>query len=451
MILAHARHDRQGGPRNRGYVLVVLVVILAYVAVTAAMQVLLLTSVATTSRAYDAHRQGATEMVRLEQAVAETMLEQRQVSVATTSRSIADSLASHVADLAVGGATVRATAVPAFLPPINCFPDLAVLPDPLSTPTPELMTFMTPELELLCGPRIASYPEVRFEFSSERPVLDASRLYRTEVRARLIAVPLTRFPLAAYDLPSEIGSSVAVGEARPTSMPQGLVPSRDTAFVTDMQSGAGVLPYHYRRRAVLSTAYQYVFSQQFIQRCVDYAGPGHFRNLGNVNGTAVLKGMTTAGSFTTWDLADAGAGTYGETTDVRNAVVLFSEVGGNTLRLVDTSPLPDRPPLLILLLGPADPAAGPLAVELSTITRPIVIVGYNVRVSAAPGCAVRGALLLNPTSGFAAGATLTIGHLSYWAGTPGMAQVALATDTMPDAAEAIAPRVVYVATQVARL
>lgn len=444
--------SRAGPVRNeRGYLMVMFVIIVAFVGAVAAMQVLVLTSVGTTSRAYDAYRQGATELVRLERAVAEAVLEQRQVSVADPTHTLSEALDRHVANMSAGGATVTVTRVPAALPVVTTFPNAGALAEPLAAVSAEWTPYLTPESAMMAGPRIAEYPEVRFEFSSERNVLDGTRTYWTEVAARLMAVPLTRFPITAYDLPFEIGSTHALTHAAPPSAaPAGLVPSRDSAFLADLQSQTGTLSYHYRRRATLAAAYQYVFSQRYIDRVAEYAGITHYHDLAAGGGTAVLAGMSRVGTAASWDLGVAGSGTYDTVTMARDAAVLFTEEAGHALRLHDTVGNTGASAMLILALGPSNRQMGPLTLKLATIARPVVIVGYNVRVIAAAGVAVNGALFLDPASTMTTEGALTVGHLSYWAGADGIAADAVAAGTLAASAETIAPRVVYVATTATR-
>lgn len=435
-----------------GYILVLFVVLLAFVSVLASMQVLVLTSVATTSRAYDAYEQGATELVRLEHAVAESVLAQRQIAVATPTRSLTDELGARLAELSPDGAPLALEQGPASLPQVISFPDPGALPDALSPISQELRPFLTPELGALCGPDAAEYPELRFVFTSQRVVLDTTRTYRSAVAARLIAVPLTRHAIAAYDLPSEIGAAAHEPVTGPVSeLPAGLAPGRDDAFVSDLQSEPGVLPYHFRHRATLAAAYQYLFSQSFLDRTAEYAGITHVHQIGSQTPTATVAGMTTAGTTTQWDLGLACTGTYGTVTDTKDAVVVYAETAGRTLRLRDSGAGNSLPALLVLAVGPPDPAQGPLTLDLSTITRPVVVIGYNVRVSAPSGTAVNGALFLDPASSIAPGTVLTAGHLSYWAGTTGIPRNAVNIGPLPAAARLIAPRVVYVATRATRL
>jgi hypothetical protein len=443
---------RRGQHPQAGYLIVLFVIIMAFVGVLAAMQVLVLTSVGTTSRAYDQYRQGATEMTRLERTVVEAVLDEAQISVAKPPSSLAEAVSRHLGALSVGGATVTATLVPPATPKITTFPDSTATPDAIGPMPDGIRRFLAPELALMVGTRVAAYPEIDFEFGSERTVLDVTRTYRTQVRAKLLAVPLTRFAIAAYDLPTEIGSTAGAPSPRPASnLPAGLVPVRDVASVADLQGQAGVLPYHYRRRATLAAAYQYVFSQAYLDRVAEYAGITHYRNLDVVSGTATLAGMSQFGATTNWDIGTAGDGTYGTVTLARDAAVVFTEHAGNTLRLYDSVGSGNSTALLLVLLGPADAAVGALTVDISSIARPVVIIGYNVRVTASANVAINGALFLDPASALAPSGPLTLGHLSYWAGTTKVPENAVVTTALPIAAEAIAPRVIYVATNAVRL
>ncbi len=439
-------------PRERGYLIVLFVIIVAFVGIAAAMQVLVLTSIATTSRAYDGYRQGTTELARLEHAVAETLMDERQISVPTKPPALADALGQHLSDLAASG-TVSVTSLPGNVPIVNTYPTSGTPPDSLGGPAADLQAFLTPELTALLGPRVAVYPEMTFSFAGHRSVLDTTRTYPVEVRARLIAAPLTRYPIAAYELPADIGSETGSATIAITSaQPAGIVPARDAAFVRGLQAMSGVLPYHYRRRAALAGAYQYIFSQPFIDRVAEYAGITHFCDLSASTGTAVLAGMSKSGTTATWDLSAAGNGTYNTITLANDATVIFTEAGGYTLRLLDSVGQASGSPLFLLILGPANAALGPLTLDLTTVARPVVIIGYNVRVTAAAGTAVNGAMFLDPASAVAPSGTITVGHFSYWAGSSSIAASAVtATGEIPAAAEIMAPRVVYTATTAARL
>jgi hypothetical protein len=440
-------------PRAGGYLLVLLVVIMAFVGVAAAMQVLILTSVGTTSRAYDSYRQSSTGSARLQRAVAEALLDQRQICVAPDHRSLAGAIAARLTDLAAGGEVVTATTIPTELPEIAIFPN-STRPADLLGPVPgDFAPLLTPELALLAGENVVAYPEMEFQFASTRRVLDNERSYRTRVDARLVAVPLTRFPIAAYDLPAEIGSDHApAGAAAAAAMPAGLVPARDAAFVTTLQAHAGVLPYQYRRRAALAAAYQYVFSQAFIARVTEYAGITHFHDVDAAPGmTAALAGMNQAGPISSWDLGVAGSGTYGTVTMTRDAAVVFTESPGRILHLGDSTADAGRPPLFLMLLGPTDPKAGALIVDIANVARPVVIVGCNVRVTAGAGTSVNGALFLDPASALAPAGPISLGHLSYWAGSNLIAATGVTARPLAPAVMAIAPRVVYVATRASRL
>ncbi len=450
--MSAAYHRRGPCSGSRGYLIVLFVVIVAFVGIAAAMQVLILTSVGTTSRAYDSYRQGATEMARLERVVGEALLDVCQISVARSVQPLAQTLDARLSQLCTGGASVIVATAPASLPAITTFPSSAAVTDPLVEIPADMRALLSAQTAWVAGPRLATYPEIDFEFTSTRSVLDVARTYKTQVKARLFAAPLTRFPIAAYELPAEIGTPLAIGHpAPPSALPAGLVPSRDPAFITDLQAHADVLPYHYRQRATLAAAYQYLFSQAFVDRVAEYAGITHYHNLDAGGATASLNGMTAAGAVTNWDLGVAGSGTYGTITMSKDAAVVFTEQGGQTLRLYDSAGNASAPALLILALGPSDTNNGSLTLELATIARPVVVIGYNVRVTASAGAAVNGALFLDPFSSMEPTSPITIGHLSYWAGSATIPENAVAAGPLSAPAEAIAPRVVFVTTRGTRI
>lgn len=440
------RSSRQGG-----YLVILFVLILAFVGVAAAMQVLVLTSVATTSRAFDTYQQTMAERRRFERVVVEALFDQRQVSVATPSASLAEAVNAKLALLASTGATVSVTQVPAALPSIEMFPTVGATPDPLVEFPDDVRALFTPELAQLCGQRGVAYSPAAVSFASERTVLDAKRRYGTEVTAQLVAVPLTHFPIAAYELPADIGKATAVASSGPTStLAAGLVPARDPAFIADLQAHADVLPYHYRHRAALAGAYQYVFSQAYADRVAEYAGVTHYCDL-DATDTAALAGMSRVGDTATWDLGIAGVGTYQSISATNNAAVVFANTTGKTLRLVDSVGNTASAPLLLLILGPANASLAAMELDLTSIARPVVIVAEHVRVVAASGTAINGALLLDPECSLAPGPTVSVGHLSYWAGSTAIPATSIATNAMPATAEEIAPRAVFVAARSASL
>jgi len=446
------RHNPRMRRRGQGgYLVVLFVIIVAFVGVLASMQVLVLTSVATTSRAYDSFRQGSIELPRIQRAVTESLFDQCQIGAPAATATLADALSARLLELAPAGSSISVVTVPDSLPAAITFPSSTASPDSFAAVPLDLQPYLTPELYTLLGPQVVAYPECRFAFTSARTVLGTAYTFPSEVRARLIAVPLTRFPIAAYELPVDIGTTPTA--ASPASaMPAGLVPTRDAAFVADLQGQSGVLPYHYRQRSVTAAAYQYVFSQAYIDRVAEYAGIAHFCDLAATTGTATLAGLTKAGTIATWDLGHAGSGTYGTITTASDAAVVFTESAGYDLRLVDSVGDSTGSPLFLLVLGPANASVGALALDLSSLARPVVIVGYNVRVTAGTAVAVNGALFLDPASTLAASTPVTLGHLSYWAGATAVdAADVNATGVMTAAAQALAPRVLYVATRAARL
>lgn len=435
---------------QRGYLAVVFVVILGFVGATAAMQVLVLTSVAATSRAYDSFRQRSTNLARVERILTEAVLDQVQVSLADRVTDSGDAIDARLREVVLTGATMtRAGATPELAAPV-IFPDSAAAPDPLQTITPDRLSSLPPELAALAGARAAVYPEVEYEFTATQEVLNQRRSETVWARATVLAVPLTRFPVAAYELPHEIGTSAGVVRSVATDQPFGLMPARDAAFRLDLQSSPGVLPYHYRRRATLAAAYQYVFSNAFITRLVEYAGVTHFVDLAGATPLPQLDGLTVSGTAAEWDLARAGTGRLSGVELARDAAVIVAEQSGCRVRLHDSGGASSSPAMFVLLLGPSDPARGPLAVRLESISRPVVVVGCNVAVELAPGMAVDGALLLDPASTLVATGPVSLGHLSYWAGATNVSSGQVRTRSLPPAAELIAPRVVYCATRAFR-
>ncbi len=452
--------SRTGRPSRyidrRGYITLLVFVILVLFGTIAGMHMLLCVGVGQTARAYDAYRQGLAEATRLERAVNESCLMLRGVNYASSTRTTAEEVAAQLAVLDAGGATITVDRVPATLSAPVSFPDVTAVPDPLGVPGTALQSMASAELGQLLGARVAEYPVQDFRFTSRRTVLDQTYGYGWLIQAQLVAVPMTRYAVVAYELPDEIGAMTAgAGSSGPTSTaPIGLAPGNDPASLPVLQAAAGTMPYHFRRRAVLAAAYQYLFSQRYLDRVAEYVGITHYHDLdAAANATAQLDGLARTGNGANFDLGLAGAGQYATIRDTKDAVVVFTRQAGKNVNLSDSVGNGSAAPMLVVLAGPPAPAA-PLTVNFAgSIQRPVVLVGYNIQVTAAPNVRLAGALFLDPLSSVAGGTgPLSAGHLSYSRRTggvpPGAVQVGGA---VPLSAEALAPRVIYVATTQQRL
>src|ERR1035437_8045225 len=93
-------------------------------------------------------------------------------------------------------------------------------------------------------------------------------------------------------------------------MPRGLVPGRDPAALTGLVTSPS-RPGHYRRRALLAEAYQYVFSQRYYDRVADYAGTTHFYNVDGSVANPLLAGGSGASGIYSLDVGLFGQGQLG--------------------------------------------------------------------------------------------------------------------------------------------
>ena len=183
-----------------------------------------------------------------------------------------------------------------------------------------------------------------------------------------MSVPLSRFGLTLYDLPNEIGTSVEARTKWPESIstdriaPRGLVASRDPANVTDLSSGSS-RPDHYRAAAVLFEAYEYFFSQAYIQRVADFAGPTHFVQIGAAAANPRWSGGTERGNRYTLDVGEFGDRALGADTVTKSCAVLCAVGAGTQLVLTDDGAKTD--PVLLLIVGPASSNLGVLSIQFT--------------------------------------------------------------------------------------
>lgn len=96
------------------------------------------------------------------------------------------------------------------------------------------------------------------------------------------------------------------------------------------------------------------------------------------------------------------------------------------------------------------PAPGGLTLDLGTVARPVILVGFNVNVLADAGASWNGALFLDPGSRLEDRglAPLHVAHLSYAAASAAISANAVVADLgAPAALEALGPSVRHVCTE----
>lgn len=419
-------------------------------------------TVANTSRALEIARQDTGLALRLERITREAGLRAYGVAVRDTSSTLGTEIAQVIAAGSFGAATLKDRTIVELPGSPAWFPSLWQEPEPLLAPSQELRILSTPGLDRLFRARgrdsVTESAPLRVEYTFDRPNAAGSvGEIRIAVEGRLVSVPLTRHGLVGYELPGEIGrrvdrmhgpSHVAAADLGPS----GLVPARDPAGVSVLERripGAAWdnRPGHYRFLAAMSDAYQYVFSDQYLQRVADYAGVTHFVVVGAAAANPSLDGGAEEGTSYELDVGALGPARLGATGATRNAAVFCFPTPGGRLVLSDSGV--GGEPVLILVCGPAGVGAtGSAELNLATsIVRPVVIVGYNITLTGIAGGSVNGALFLDPDcSVSAATGPFTVGHLSHAAGGA-VSTDAFRIQPMPPAAELLAPKVVYVATR----
>ena len=418
-------------------------------------------SVANTSRALEVARQDTQLGARLERITREAALRVYGVAVRDKGTRLAGEIEEVMSTAGFGALKIKSATVLDEPPAPVWFPSLAGAAEPLVPPSEELRLFSTAALDRLFHARgahsVCESVPFRVAYAVERPTPGGAGSFRVEIAGRLVSVPLTRHGLVAYELPNEIGRPAA-GDPWPAHLaaadlgPRGLVPGRDPATVRVLEhrnphAPRENRPGYYRDLAALSDAYQYVFSDQYLQRVADYAGVTHFVLGGAGGANPTLEGGLENG--TTYDL-DVGLlerGTLGALSASRNAAVFCFPAAGGRLVLTDSGVRDD--PVLIAVAGPGGTSgAGSAELHIATpISRPVVIVGYNVSLSGIPGVTVNGAILLDPECSVPATAgPLTVGHLSHAAGGA-VSPDAFRIRAISGLAEQIAPRVTYVATK----
>lgn len=401
-----------------------------------------------TSRALEIARQNAATALRLERATYEAAQSVYGMSVAPPERDFQSELNLVLGAAPLGAAEVTSIHVSGFPIVPRMFPDLAGPAAPLTECSRELSLLSNPQLMAYTGTRAAESPSFQVHYTFARKAVASLQTYSLGVTCRFVCVPLSRFGMMPYDLPDEIGQTPAPGAISQGVTtggigPRGLVRSRDPADIPTLATGSK-RPGHFRYAAALSETYQYVFSKTYLQNLTDYVGATHFVQIGAGKANPVLSGGSEVAKTYTLDVGLFGEGRLGPAVETKDAAVFYVTAAGCSLILNDSGG--NASPMLLVIAGPADPAAGPILVQLgSAIQRPVVLVCYHGQLDAPPNLTVNGALLLDRDCTVSSSvAPLVVGHVSYWGGS------AISPDlfrlrTMPQSAENLVPRVLYVA------
>jgi len=401
-----------------------------------------------TSRALEIARQNAAAAVRLERATREAAQSVYGVSLASADRGFEAELRTILGTAPLGALEVNSIEISSCPLMPRMFPDLAGTPSALNGRSSDFDLLCTPELMAYAGPRIAESNTFEVRYTFTRTAVKSAQTYSLGVKCRLVSVPVSRFGLMPYDLPDEIGSPSVSGTAVTPAAdmplgPQGLVPSRDSASIPSLSTGSK-RPGHYRYAAALSETYQYIFSKSYLQNAADYAGATHFIQIGAGPANPSLAGGAEVGQTYTLDVGAFGEGTLGPKVATKDLAVIYATSAGCSLILTDSGS--STSPMLLVVAGPVDRAIGPIRLQLpNAIQRPIVLVCYHAQVEASPDSRVNGAILLDrdcvvpPAIG-----PLSVGHVSYWAGSSILANT-FKVGSMPLSAENLMPRAVYVA------
>jgi|GEM_PF-2851755 len=335
------------------------------------------------------------------------------------------------------------------------FPNWSGSPAPLGAPSPGLLTQAGPQLRYLMGDRVVESAKTTLNLGFSRAATGISKeSYDVAVDVRLVAVPLTRFAACGYDLPGEIGKTEGESVEWPhffsaqSLAPNGLVAVRDRANVATLAVEGG-RPSHFRYLAALSEEYQYIFSQTYLQRLVDFAGTTHYLKIGAGVINPRWSGAKETSNGLTLDLGEFGEGTNGAISEKKSLGVVCSTIANTQIVIRDDGN--QNSPVLLAIAGPSDPTLAPTRLIFTTaIHRPMVLIGYHVSLEAASPIILNGAVLLDRDSvvGVTAG-PFTVGHVSYWQGTgTKVAADAFRPGPLPTEVADLVPRVVYaVATE----
>ncbi len=436
-------------PRGpRGFVAVLMMLTLCWIAAIAGLRALIVANSAIVSRAYDSARQDEVLAHRLERVVAETVLGRVESERVPPEGAPMDGARAELAKLDSGGVTIEPVEAPVSLPSFSSYPGVTARTHPLGSPGPSLLAVAGPQLRAMMGGRVAEYPPDIWVFSASRKVLGVARRATVRVESRILEVPLSRYPILAYELPSETGVPASQLSSKPllSALPPGLAAGRDVFQVTSLFS-AGTRPYHYRRRASVAVLCQYLCSQAFVNRVALVAGPSLRHDLGVSEAeTARLAGLVRTGDGATMDLGLAGQGSWNGRQAQGSWVVISSSEPNRALTLSDSLGDATATPLHLVIIG--EPGAG-LSIVLGSVQRPTLLFAFNATLRPENGAVWNGALFLDPGCRIAAeGAVpLHLAHLAYAASGEALAAGTVLADLpMPQALEETMPAVRYVCT-----
>lgn len=294
---------------------------------------------------------------------------------------------------------------------------------PLMEPSVESRLMASPIESQTMGDLVAEGDTIRVEVDREFYSLTGKYKRKWLLESKIVSVPLCRWDILEYVLPSELGSVVDGSRSQPNALggvtvfPGGLL--SDSATLSEL--GSGALPYVYRSRvSAVSNAVQRVFSGEYLQRVQNYCGPTHIVNIEKPLGVEnpVPVGVSLVGpSEYEIDLGVVEESKYvsvsGEYTESRDALFVFANSAGGKLSLVE-GPLVSDVPLLLMLVGPPDSTAT-LQVELdsSLVTRPLVLVCFNVSISSGGTSMTDTAMILDVESSISSGSVLEVSSVAY--------------------------------------
>ncbi len=427
-----------------GFLVVLVLAILGLFGALGALQVLIHASAGLSSRALEHRRQRLTITLRAQRVLGEALLSLREVGSNRTD-ALEPVVAEKIAELDTGHAKLLVESCPAVIPMPVAFPNLNQEFDPLLAPSAQMLGLASPELRGLMGSRVAEYAAGRTIFTCETPVMGRTLRISLAFEGHLIAVPLTRVAKMAYELPGELGALPEADASVQVSGSLGLVPSRDAASIGSTQAVSDALPYHFRRKASIAAAYEYLFSQSSVERLALYAGPAHILDL-DQEPTDIprLDGYSRTAEVVELDLGVMGRGRWGSIDCVKPVVMVSSGKEGIVLKLRDSAPAVQRQPMVLVLMGTAKT---PFLVEISSVSRPVILLGFNLLLRATAETNWSGALFLDPRCSLSVGqGVVHVAHFSYAAGATQVAASSVVADLpLNSALEQMAPRVIHAA------
>jgi hypothetical protein len=276
-------------------------------------------------------------------------------------------------------------------------------------PTEALLARCGPELRALCGVLVAEDPGRKLAVQAEGMPWAVSSSESLKVEYSVFRVPLSALGDLAYDLPDELGKSVA-GSAS-LSVTGGLARERDPARREDLTGPGTGLPFHFRRRASLAASYARLFSKDSVESLARLAGPCLMHRLDlPERDTAQCVGLSRTPDGGSLDLAVAGQGGFGGRTSTGSLLVVASAKPGQLLRLYDSGSLVSSP-LVVLVVG-----TGSLRLQLASCQRPVLLIASKVELLSEGG-AWAGGLILGPGCRVLPGSgRLELSHFSHHAG-----------------------------------